>query len=250
MINTAWIAWNLNKKRNYNAIIFSGGIAAYLFTSPIENTFYSRQDLQSCLSLPEVKAHVSAKWSPPKNEKALKALWIMQGVQAIALFHFRKNHLPSLIPLVGVIVALYESSKKPWLQLEYQSDREFSYTNRRLPTTKLTYHTLIFQAPLQASDDTCYCMDHEEIPRDTFYCSKKHFYHLGCLVDSLATNLFNVGKELNPINLRYNWRTKKLIFQIKQDILPHCPVCREQTPVSRVSFNLGKITHIQQRGPN
>lgn len=237
---------NLNKKWTYSATIFSAGLLAYFFASPLENALLSRQNLQDHLTYQKVRA----KWSPPKNENLLKALWLMQGVQALGLFYFRKNYLPSLIPLLGIIAALYETSKRSWLELEYQSEKIFSAQNKIFPAAKLTYHTLIFRDPRQALNQDCYCMDHEEIPQDTYYCAEKHFYHLGCLVNSLATNLFNLGEGLDGKRVKYDPKSKRLIFQINKENLPHCPNCRKQTSVSMVSFNLGKITHIQQRGPN
>lgn len=238
--------WNLNKKWTYTAIIISGGISAYFLENPIQNTLYSRENLQIHLTYQKMKA----KLSPPKAEKLLKALWLMQGIQAITLFYFRKRHLPSLIPLIGIVIALYESSKRLWLELEYQSDKMFSVQGKRLPAAKLSYHTLIFQDPLQASNEECFCMDYEEIPRDAYYCPEKHCYHIGCLVDSLATNLFKVGEELDGRNVKYDPKLKRIIFQINEETLPHCPNCRKQTPVSVVSFNLGTIIHIQQTDPS
>lgn len=244
LVNGAWLIGNHPFRVKIPlwrslAVVWAGGGATYLFANKVENALYSREVPQDCLTYEET----TAKWSSPPQEKLLKALLVMQGIQALILLSLGKNHISSLFPSIGVIAALYESSKRPWVELTY-TKKDLTVQEKHFSSATLTYYAFILQNPTIPSRDPCYCFNHADQPQKAYYCTSEHTYHLGCLINHLATQVFNLGKALDGRNLRLGW-LRTLTFQIQSDNLPNCPNCREQTPESSLAFSLGKITHIQ-----
>lgn len=246
-VNTGWIIKN---QRTYfkgvTLIPFSLlGITAYRYGDLLINAAYQREDPQPYLTK---KEKLVAQWASPFKEKSLRMLLIVQTAQWICCFILGKNRLFATLYLAGAIATLYFSIKDPWIKVTYHSKIRLRTDRKMFPKPTLTFYGQIYKSKEHEDekDGGCpVCFDPIDPFQGAFYCTQKHLFHISCLVNSLATTVYNCGEKIDPKNLSRRRNSRIITLSLPEEIPPHCPTCREKNPHSVLKFNLGTVKYIQ-----